>query len=129
MTKVDESKRELWVSKQEEAAERSGRRTLKGGDDGGTFETMDRRVTRLEVQFEQMDRTLASIDSKLDRVNERLVQLPTKTDLNSWKVQWAALALAVVAIVIGGIIGGLAWIQPTASPAPPTVIQMPSAKP
>jgi hypothetical protein len=52
--------------------------------------------------------------------------LATKGDLWAWKWQWTALAFAVVAIVIGGIIGGLGWIEPDAAPASPIVVQMPA---
>jgi hypothetical protein len=101
---------------------------LNGGGGDGTSDAMETRVTRLEVRMENLDRSLLSIDAKLDKVNDRLVQLPTKADLNSWKLQWTGLALAVVAIIIGGIVGGLSWIQPEATPPAPTIIQMPSAR-
>lgn len=102
--------------------------SLRGGKGGGTSDHMEARVTRLEIQMENVDRTLGSIDGKLDKVNDRLLLLPTKTDLNGWKLQWTALALAVVAIIIGGIIGGLAWIQPASAPATPIVVTMPNSQ-
>lgn len=100
---------------------------LKSGGGGGTLPPMEGRISKLEVQVEYLDRTLSSIDGKLDKVNERLMQMPTKSDLWQWKWQWSALALAVVAIVIGGIIGGLAWIQPQPTASVPTVIQLPQS--
>ncbi len=129
---LDDSKRNAWVGLQLESAKRRSAEPdlpLYGGGGGGTSDTMDARVTRLEVRMEHVDRTLASIDSKLDKANDRLMQLPTKTELSSWKLQWTALALAVVAVVIGGIIGGLAWIQPSPSAPAPTIIQLPSTRP
>lgn len=84
------------------------------------------------MQMEQIGKTLASIDSKLDRVNERLNALPVRSDLFAWKWQWTALALAVVAIVIGGIIGELSWIQPSPPPTQattPVIIQVPQTGP
>lgn len=102
---------------------------LQGGGGGGTSGGVEDRVTRLELQMEQVGKSLNSIDGKLDKVNDRLNLLPTKSELFAWKWQWTALAFAVVAIVIGGIIGGLSWIKPDApaasSPAP-VVIQMPA---
>lgn len=71
---------------------------------------------------------LTSISTKLDRLSD----LPTKGDLTAWKVQWTALALAVVAIVIGGIIGGLSWIQPepqAEKPTAPIVVTVPASSP
>lgn len=101
-------------------------RLLRAGGGGGTLPPMEGRVSKLEAQVEYLDRTLSSIDGKLDKVNDRLMQMPTKADLSSWKLQWTALALAAVAIIIGGIVGGLAWIQPQPTPPAPTVIQLPA---
>ncbi len=132
MTSVDGSMREAWAAMQEKAKTAKPSEPelpLFGGGGGGTSDPMETRVTRLEVQMEHVDRTLASIDSKLDKANDRLMLLPTKTEVSSWKLQWTALALAVVAIVIGGIIGGLAWIQPAPTASAPTIIQMPNARP
>jgi len=28
-----------------------------------------------------------------------------------WKIQWTIISLAAVAIIVGGIIGGLDWIK------------------
>jgi hypothetical protein len=125
VTSVDGSMREAWAAMQEKAKgahPSEPELPLFGGGGGGTSDPMETRVTRLEVR-------MASIDSKLDKANDRLMLLPTKTELGAWKLQWTALALAVVAIVIGGIIGGLAWIQPSPTPPAPTIIQMPSARP
>ena len=123
---IDESQREAWramqVSRGRTVAEPE--LPLFGGGGGGTSDPMETRVTRLEIKLENVDRALTSIDGKLDKVNERLMLLPTKSEIGAWKVQWTALALAVVAVVIGGIIGGLAWIQPSATPPAPTIIQM-----
>lgn len=127
---LDSSQREAWaamqLSRKREDAE--PKLPLFGGGGGGTFEPMETRVTRLELKLENVDRALTSIDGKLDKVNERLMLLPTKSEIGAWKVQWTALALAVVAVVIGGIIGGLAWIQPSATPSAPTIIQLPASR-
>jgi hypothetical protein len=73
--------------------------------------------------MEYVRRDLDSIGGKLDTLIDRTTDLPTKADLWAWKWQWTALAFAMIAIVIGGIIGGLAWIQPAPSAPTPIIIQ------
>jgi len=105
-------------------------RDLKSGNGSGTSDGMEGRVSRLEAHMEhvredvgEIKQSLSSIAAKLDSMSDKIGHLPTKTDLSSWKLQWGALGLAVMAIVIGGIIGGLAWIQPAPEkPAPPAPI-------
>jgi len=126
---VDVSQREAWKAMQASRGRPvEPELPLFGGGGGDTSGPMETRVTRLEVQMENVDRTMRSIDGKLDTVNNRLSQLPTRGDLGSWRLQWTALALAVVAVVIGGIIGGLAWIQASPTPTAPTIITIPSAR-
>lgn len=104
---------------------------LQSSGGGGTSDGMDERVTRLETHFEYVRRDLDEIKADLKGTLARLNEMPTKADLWQWKWQWTALALAAVAIVIGGIIGGLSWIQPAPAPAgtaptpAPIVIQVP----
>jgi hypothetical protein len=95
---------------------------LKGGDGGGTSSSMESRVTRLETHFEYVRRDLDDIRDSQGKILDIVGNLATKADLWAWKWQWTALAFAMVAIVIGGIIGGLSWIQP--EPAPPTPVQV-----
>lgn len=130
MPNPDERLKQQWEAMQSinHSSSPADARPLSFGGGDGTFSPMETRVTRLELQMEQVGRTLGSIDGKLDKVNDRLLQLPTKSDLSGWKLQWTALALAVVAVVIGGIIGGLAWIQPEPAPTAPTIITVPSAR-
>lgn len=92
---------------------------LKTGGGGGTSGFMDGRVTRLEVTMEFVRKDLDAISGKLDTLIDRTSDLPTKRDLWAWKWQWTALGFAVIAIIIGGIIGGLSWIRPDASAPPP----------
>lgn len=89
---------------------------------------MSDRVARLETHFEYIQRDVSEMRLMQRQVLEKLEQLndlPTKTDLWSWKIQYTALAVAVIAIVVGGIIGGLAWIQPAAQAPGPIVITVP----
>jgi len=92
---------------------------------------METRVSRLETHMEYVRRDLAEIRDDLKGVLGTLQQLPTKSDLASWKLQWTALVVAAIAIVVGGIIGGLGWletrsarVQPATSP---TVVVVPSS--
>ncbi|WP_284945760.1 hypothetical protein [Acidisoma cladoniae] len=77
------------------------------------------RVTRLETHFEyvKVDLTDLKVGQKdlADKMNAilfTLQELPTKNDLWSWKIQWLAIGLGAMALIVGGIIGGLDWIKP-----------------
>lgn len=102
--------------------------TQGGSSFGGGGDGMSDRVARLETHFEYIQRDVSEMRLMQRQVLEKLEQLndlPTKTDLWSWKIQYTALAVAVIAIVVGGIIGGLAWIQPAAQAPGPIVITVP----
>jgi hypothetical protein len=104
---------------------------LKSGDGDGTSGDMDGRVSKLEVHMEYMRNDLGEIKTDLKSALDQLRTLPTRSDLWAWKWQWTALAVGTMAIVIGGIIGGLSWIKPDAPVvAPqPIVIQAPPPLP
>ncbi len=54
---------------------------------------------------------LAANSQALSRVSNEIAKLPTKKDLWEWKAQWTVMSLAAVALIVGGIIGGLDWIK------------------
>ncbi|CAO3453293.1 hypothetical protein [Azospirillum argentinense] len=93
---------------------------------------MEERVIRLEEWAKHSDQRMVRMEGLLERIDERLGRmekdLPTKNDLWSWKLQWTGLCVAAIALIIGGIIGGLSWIKPDAPaaiPAPPVTITAP----
>lgn len=43
---------------------------------------------------------------------KQISELPSRRDLQTYSLTAAGIGLAVIAIVIGGIIGGLSWIKP-----------------
>ena len=57
----------------------------------------------------------------------RLPEPPTKAELNGWKLQWVGLAMAAIALVVSGFVGGLALTSRSGDsrPTPPIIIQMP----
>ena len=79
--------------------------------------------------------------SDIKDVLSKLGHLPTKQDLFQNIATVAIIGLTVLALTVGGIIGGLAWLQPkTPAPAPapglaataptqPIVIQLPPQPP
>lgn len=79
-----------------------------GGD--GTSGGMEERVAKLETHFEYVRRDLDAIKGTQDRILDKLNLLPTRSDLNTWRWQWIATGLAIVALTIGGVTGGLALI-------------------
>lgn len=93
------------------------------GDGDGTNE----RLVRLETHFGYIQRDLAEIKSALNNVGNRLNELPTKSELNSWRWQWGFMALAVIALTVASIVGGLALINRSVDnrPAAPIIIQVP----
>ena len=96
---------------------------------GATPADVEQRVTRLEAHFEYIredldeikteQRTFArQVEAKLDAINTLLndirVELAKRPTIGQF---WGmigivgAIALATVAIIITGIVGGLAWLQ------------------
>lgn len=88
---------------------------LKGGlsDQGGKGSDGE-RIVRLETQFSYFSRDQDEIRESLKALLSKIEQLPTRNDLWQWKMTWSALMLAVVAIIVGSIIGGLSWLKPDA---------------
>lgn len=100
--------------------------------DRGNNDPMENRVTRLETHMEYVRKDLDSIVGSLARMNEKVDGLATqldvaglRSDLTTFRWQWVAAAVGAVAIIVGGIIGGLAWIQPAPSAPAPLVITVP----
>lgn len=88
---------------------------MRKGGPGDTSGGMDQRVTRLETHFEYVRKDLDEIKTSLKKLDD----LPTKRDLAGYWIASITVGLAILAITVGGIIGGLAWLD---RPAPaPTV--------
>lgn len=108
---------------------------LRNGDGGGTSGGMEERVTRLEVQMENVQRDLGEIKADLRSTLDIVRSLPTRSDLNTFRWQWVATSVAAIALIVGGIIGGLSWLQPSPAPVtaasvpPPVIIQVPQPVP
>jgi len=94
---------------------------------------MESRVSALETH-------MVYIRKDLDEIKESLKVLPTlatKADIAHWKIQWTALLVAVFAILVSSIIGGLGWLETRAtrvSPLPiasaaPAVVYIPMPPP
>lgn len=84
---------------------------------------MEERVTRLETHMEYVRRDLDALKIGQDamqqmqlRILEKLNLLPTKNDLFAFRWQWIIGALALVALIVGGIIGGLSWLADAVRP-------------
>ena len=96
---------------------------LKHGSGGGTSGPMEGRVSKLEVHMEHLQEDMREVKTDLKSMLAILGNMPTKNDLWAWKLQWTAIGIGMVALIVGGIIGGLAWIQPQPSaPSPPQPI-------
>jgi hypothetical protein len=101
--------------------------SLKSGNGGGTFGGMEGRLLALEAHVTHIQSDLGEIKESL----KVLPTLPTRHDLDTWRWQWIAAGIAIVA----SIIGGLGWLEtranrmePPAAPAP-IVIQVPASAP
>lgn len=102
---------------------------LKSGSGSGTSDGMDGRVSKLEAHMEHVREDMAEIKTDLKSLIGKVSELPTSRDLWSWKWQWTAVCIGAIALIVGGIIGGLAWIQPdpvATAPAQPIVITLPA---
>jgi hypothetical protein len=83
---------------------------LNGGGGGGTYRPMEERVAKLEAYVEVTRDDLKDIKVDLKTLVNTVSNLPTKQDLNAWRWQWIATAIAIIALTVGGITGGLALI-------------------
>ncbi|MDT9012672.1 hypothetical protein RQP55_04410 [Novosphingobium sp. APW14] len=71
---------------------------------------MESRISRLEVLVDVTREDLRDIKGDLKAVLDRLNQMPSKSDLDTWRWQWVATAVAIIALTVGGITGGLSLI-------------------
>jgi hypothetical protein len=83
---------------------------LKGGAGGGTYDPMEGRVAKLEAYMDVTRDDLKDIKVDIRAVKDGLSHLATKNDLETWKWQWVFIALAVIALTVTGIVGGLSLI-------------------
>jgi hypothetical protein len=93
---------------------KAGQRELTSAISGIGTAIADLRVKMADDRAEFIQRftdNRSQVDQRFTDQGLKLAELPTKADLWSWKLQWTALGVALVAIVIGGIIGGLDWIK------------------
>ncbi len=94
---------------------------------------MDQRVTRLEEWAKHSDQRMGRMEEKLDRIGDVLGRvetsvagMATKRDLANYTFAGLGIGLALMALIIGGIIGGLGWLKPDSSPPPPVTITAPA---
>jgi uncharacterized coiled-coil protein SlyX len=94
------------------------KQTVATGGGGGTGDGMDARVAVLETHMSyvrsdlnDIKMALAENSKALGKLSDDVKELPTKKDLWEWKLQWTIISLAAVAIIVGGIIGGVDWIK------------------
>ena len=105
MSNVDDRLLPRWATDQT-----SRGKPLETAGGGGDSAGMDGRVTKLETHMEYVRKDLDAISGKLDKLVDQVGSLPTKADLNTWRWQWLATGLTIVALTVGGITGGLALI-------------------
>lgn len=107
---VDDSRLGAWAEMQKRHRPPEPELPLNGGGGGSTFDGMESRVSRLEVLVDVTREDLRDIKGDLKAVLDRLNQMPTRSDLNTWRWQWIATAIAIIALTVGGITGGLSLI-------------------
>jgi hypothetical protein len=83
---------------------------LKGGGGSGTYGDMEGRVAKLEAYMDVTRDDLKDIKGDVRAIKDGLAHLATKGDLETWKWQWVFIALAVIALTVAGITGGLSLI-------------------
>jgi hypothetical protein len=102
-----------------------------GGSDGGG--DLSPRVAKLEAHMDHLQSDVREIKSILGGLASQFHHLPTKQDLSNNVMTMVLIGLTVLLLGVGGIIGGLAWIEPKPAPqmapssAPaPLIFQIPS---
>lgn len=83
---------------------------LKDGGGGGTSDGMEGRVSRLEAHMERMQEDMREVRTDMKTAIGYLSVLPQKRDLDTWRWQWIATGVGIIALTVGGITGGLALI-------------------
>src|SRR3546814_10195001 len=73
-----------------------------GGSGGGASGGMESRVSSLETHMEYVRRDLDELRVGQATIIDRLNHIPTKADLDTWRWQWLATGLAIVALTVGG---------------------------
>jgi hypothetical protein len=100
------------------------------GDGGGDPPHGDNvRIAILETQVAHIQTALGEIRSDLKKVVDGIAHLPTKQDLFQNTATVVIIGLAIMAITVGGIIGGLAWLEPKMAPAPTASTPAPTPQP
>jgi hypothetical protein len=111
---VDNSREDAWRAMQaRHARERVAEQPdlpLKGGRGGGTYDGMEGRVSKLEAYMDETRGDMREIRSDLKAIIGKIGTLATKADVTTWKWQWIAASVALFAIILGSIIGGLGWL-------------------
>lgn len=112
MSTVDESKLDLWKAMQARHSKSAAGASpgSKGGDGEGPFDPMESRVAKLEAYMEITRSDTREIRGDLLAIIGKLGTLSTKADVIAWKWQWIAGSVALFAIIVGSIIGGLGWL-------------------
>ena len=70
------------------------------------------RVGTLEALASESRQDMREIRADLKAIIGRLGSMPTKADLEAWKWQLVLASVALYAVVVGSIVGGLAWLDP-----------------
>ncbi|HEY3813857.1 MAG TPA: hypothetical protein VGL66_11580 [Caulobacteraceae bacterium] len=94
-----------------------GGEEVDGGGGGEPPSGDDVRIAKLEAHVGHIQSALGDIKTELRALVGALSHLPTKQDLFVNITIIVTIGLAVIAIVIGGIIGGLALLKPDEKPA------------
>ena len=107
--------------------------------DDAAFNALHGRVSAVETHMEYVRRDLDDIKAELKDVKValgRLDELPTKRELDADRLQWTAISIGAIALIVTGIIGGLGWLEtrgahyvPPASAPQPIIIQLPAQPP
>jgi hypothetical protein len=76
--------------------------------------SLDSRVGTLEANMMHVREDVAEIKADIKSINQKFVKfenLPTKGDLFGYMLASLGIMLAIMGVTIGGIVGGLSWIQ------------------
>ena len=114
---IDESKRDQWLSSQQENRARRGEEPelpLHGGGGGGTSDGMEPRIAKLEALMEATRADLAklaSVPADLASVKERLQHISTKSEVRTEVDSIVDRAVKRVQVTVGIAGGAVALIS------------------
>lgn len=116
---VDNSREGAWKRMQERHSrgrDDDPELPLQGGGGGGTYDSMESRVAKLEAYMDASREDMRELKGDLKALIAKLGTFSTKADVTGFQWQWVLVSVGLFAIIVGSIIGGLGWLAAMMKP-------------